>query len=597
MLSHLKRTAVSLAALSLISVLPIEIARAKSTDNYESVNGIAIPKHVLLTARKHLFPNVATIDLSWVEKLPKSAVDSGRYSNPVKAFQYRARVCRESACQIHDIVDVTAGSGAGYSPESRFVFFKGSIGKAIDDNTSSLQNFAVNLPLETQIQKVQDGASGDWSDVTKNWDVFETYSVAPTIDPSLPLFTPKITMLSGNRVTAALCFNPTRPELALAQGSVQLENYSIEFFVRRNNVNLTSHKRVIPPDNGPDPGTHTSQASCAGGFSYSDPNLFVADSRAGISPGKIYEVGFTVTPPSSQSVTRTMKVMTPGGCPESANFENPNPTPSRYAYMSKDKFFDGEYLGTTENYFATELVTRGQLAPVYEDYPTKTAPTRQYNIWPAESFRYLKEFDDWELVVSEAKPIFDADLVKRTIFKDCAPSEVTVFKYAVPPDPRFPDRENLSCEVVQGVVVPKRIGSCILRVSFQRNSGVSSSGLRTKSVSSDILIAYYFSSIANTPDSSPQNISTTTVVTKQSPTTNLKVNRTLSLASISKLTKLSSKSTSVASLSISKSSSRFCKVVNKTIKGLRPGSCHVTLTLRQKSGKKTVGVITVRISK
>jgi FlaG/FlaF family flagellin (archaellin) len=60
---------------------------------------------------------------------------------------------------------------------------------------------------------------------------------------------------------------------------------------------------------------------------------------------------------------------------------------------------------------------------------------------------------------------------------------------------------------------------------------------------------------------------------------------------------LSSKSSSVASLSISKSSSRFCKVVNKTIKGLRPGSCHVTLTLRQKSGKKTVGLITVRISK
>jgi hypothetical protein len=595
MFSQVKRTAVCLAVLSLISIFPTEIARAKSSDIYVSENGVAIPKHVLLNVRKtRLNYSTAIVTVTWVEKLSKSVVDSGKYVNPIKAFQYRAKMCRESNCQFHNIVDVTAVvSGYPGSTDSRFALFQGQIGENIGENTSRLQNFEVNLPFMTQIQKVQEGASGDWSAVSKSWDIFDDFSVAPTIDSSLPLFTPRLTTLYGNRITATLCFNPTRPELALEQGNVQLENYVIEFFVRRDKETIVSHKIIKPPDNGPDPGTHVNQAGCGGGFSY-EANLFVA--QKGISPGKIYEVGFTVTPPLSQSVTRVMRVMTPGVCPESADFENPDPTPSRYAFMSNDGFFDGEYYGTNENSFTAKLAARGQLAPVYEHYPTKTAPTNSY-IWPAESFRYLQEIDDWELVVGDAKPIFDAELVKRTIFKDCAPSEVTVFKYAVPPDPRFPDRENLSCEVVQGVVVPKRIGSCILRVSFQRNSGVSSSGLRSRSVSSDILVAYYFSSIADTPNSNPQNLSTTTVVSKPSPTTNLKVNRTLSLASISKLTKLSSKSSSVASLSISKSSSRFCKVVNKTIKGLRPGSCHVTLTLRQKSGKKTVGLITVRISK
>ena len=596
MLSLIKRTAVCLVVLSLISIFPTEIARAKSSDIYVSVNGVAIPKHVLLNARKSMLnADIATVHLSWIEKLPKSLFDRKKYENPIKTFQYRAKLCRESICQIHNIVGVTAGENADYSRDSRFVFFKGSIGTDISENTYSETNFEVSLPFTTQIQKVQEGVSSDWSDASKNWDIFDDYSTAPTIDSSLPLFTPILKQLSGSRIAATLCFNPTRPELALAQGNVQLENYVIEFFVRRGNETIVSQKIIKPPDNGPDPGTSFSQAGCGGGFTFNDQH-FLADYRK-ISPGKIYEVGFTVTPPLSQSVTRVMRVMTPGGCPESADFENPNPTPSRYAFMSNEGFFDGEYYGTTDSKIITKLATLGQLAPVYEDYPTKTAPTRQYNIWPAESFRYLKEFDDWELVVSEAKPIFDAELVKRTIFKDCAPSEVTVFKYAVPPDPRFPERENLSCEIVQGVVVPKRIGSCILRVNFQRNSGVSSSGLRTKSVSSDILIAYYFSSIANTPDSNTRNNSTTAIVSKPSPTTKLKVNRTLSLGTISKLTKLTMKSSSVASLSVTKSSSRYCKVVNKTIKGIRPGNCHVTLTLRQKSGKKTVGLITVRISK
>ena len=546
----------------------------------------------MVQARRDRFQSARVYaTVKWIERLPRSA----RLTNPITSASYTAELCRGGSCSTHSIVDVTASSPGTYAGSTtQFVNFSGTLGTRVNEHSTQSTAFDADDRFSTRISKAENGLTGDWSEASADWDIFNSFETPQAVDSSLPLFVPQLTSLSGNRITASLCFNPVRPELALPQGSLQLERYQIEFFIRRGETTLVSRKIVLPPDDGPDAGTHLRSGSCASGDSFYDPNQFVAGGSEGISAGKIFDVGFSVTPPGGPTETRAIRTLTPGGCPEQGNFAPPELTPTMYALTSSDRYFDGRYAGTSENRFSSTLRERGIIVPIYENMPTKTAPTST-QFWPADAFRYVAAIDDWELVLADAKPIVDAELVKRTPYKDCKSTEITVFKYAVPPDPNHPDREALSCEVVEGIVVPKRIGACILRVSVQRTSAVSGMNLRELSASTELTVAYYFTSLgASTPTSQP---SSTTAPSNsiRIATKGLRATRSLSLRTLASLAELSYASRGTMTISVPKSSTRVCKVTRKSLLGLRRGTCEAKISLRLKSGATTTKTIFVRV--
>ena len=93
--------------------------------------------------------------------------------------------------------------------------------------------------------------------------------------------------------------------------------------------------------------------------------------------------------------------------------------------------------------------------------------------------------------------------------------------------------------------------------------------------------------------------------TRTAVTTELKIQKTLTLK-ISKVTsdkliasfaKIKVLSTSKVSLRVLPSSAKFCRVSGASLKGLKAGSCKVTVTVRPKKGKAVSKTITLKVTK
>jgi hypothetical protein len=80
-------------------------------------------------------------------------------------------------------------------------------------------------------------------------------------------------------------------------------------------------------------------------------------------------------------------------------------------------------------------------------------------------------------------------------------------------------------------------------------------------------------------------------------TSQLTTSKTATSKSIATYAKLKVASTSKVTLRVLPSSSKFCKVSGSTLKGLKPGSCKVTVTVTPKKGRPTSKTVTLKISK
>ena len=103
---------------------------------------------------------------------------------------------------------------------------------------------------------------------------------------------------------------------------------------------------------------------------------------------------------------------------------------------------------------------------------------------------------------------------------------------------------------------------------------------------------------------SPLGVSTTTTVpTTTTPTVpKIKIlvvttKKSVTAKAVAAYAQLTIKPKSVVSLKAARASSTFCKVFGATLKGLKPGSCKVTVTVKPAKGKSTSKTITLKISK
>ena len=96
-------------------------------------------------------------------------------------------------------------------------------------------------------------------------------------------------------------------------------------------------------------------------------------------------------------------------------------------------------------------------------------------------------------------------------------------------------------------------------------------------------------SIVNTPTEG------TTTATVSAPTVTTRKSATAK--SIAVYAKLAVLSTSKMSLKVVPSSAKYCKVSGTTLKGLKTGSCKVTVTVTSKKGKAVSKTVTLKVSK
>jgi hypothetical protein len=67
--------------------------------------------------------------------------------------------------------------------------------------------------------------------------------------------------------------------------------------------------------------------------------------------------------------------------------------------------------------------------------------------------------------------------------------------------------------------------------------------------------------------------------------------------SIAAYAKLNVLSTSKVKLKVVASSAKFCRVSGTTLKGLKAGSCKVTVTVTPKKGRATSKTVTLKVTK
>jgi hypothetical protein len=77
----------------------------------------------------------------------------------------------------------------------------------------------------------------------------------------------------------------------------------------------------------------------------------------------------------------------------------------------------------------------------------------------------------------------------------------------------------------------------------------------------------------------------------------VKLKKSVSVKSIASFAKLKVLSTSKVSLRVFRISAKYCKVWGKTLKGLKAGSCKVTVTVTPKKGRSTSKTVTLKVTK
>ena len=103
--------------------------------------------------------------------------------------------------------------------------------------------------------------------------------------------------------------------------------------------------------------------------------------------------------------------------------------------------------------------------------------------------------------------------------------------------------------------------------------------------------------IVRTPAVTTPAVTTPAANTSTTSLIRVKMSKAIAVKSIATFSGLSAPSTSKVSLKVLSSSTKYCKVSGTTLKGLKIGSCKVTVTVTPKKGKATSKTITLVVTK
>ena len=130
----------------------------------------------------------------------------------------------------------------------------------------------------------------------------------------------------------------------------------------------------------------------------------------------------------------------------------------------------------------------------------------------------------------------------------------------------------------------RKMGVSSIQIRVSDNAGNWSS-YQTLSLSGNV----------NTPNTATPNTATPNTATSTSP--KVTMSKPVSAKSMATYAKLKVASTSKVSLKVVSAYAKYCKVSGTTLKGLKAGSCKVTVTVTPKKGRATSKTVTLKVTK
>ena len=152
----------------------------------------------------------------------------------------------------------------------------------------------------------------------------------------------------------------------------------------------------------------------------------------------------------------------------------------------------------------------------------------------------------------------------------------------------YESRSSTTCSVTTaGEVKGLAEGSCIVRVSAAQTTNYNSASAE---VTITVQAALAESpTLAASPSPAPVLAEKPTVLT-------VGVKKSISNSSVIKSSKLTISKGAKTSVAVAKTSQSICRVVGASIRGLKKGSCRVTVTMTPKKGSKVSKTLTVKVS-
>ena len=320
----------------------------------------------------------------------------------------------------------------------------------------------------------------------------------------------------------------------------------------------------------------------------------------GLTAGRAYKLVYTISGAGKSDLNATLDFVTTGGCP-SGDVTNSSP-PRSWSYGVTDD--DGilfSYLSIGLATWRLESILGKRIAPIYFS-PSKVGPYngKLMNIKTStDKWKYISSLDDWAKVVDKAESMTSKTVLDNTVFAECTATQV---KTTLSIDESVTPAASQACVIEANVVKPTAIGPCYVKATVD-NASVSTSGVRRFATPATVQMNYSFTSIsaATTTSTTSTTLASTPVTYATTPTVKaaptVKVARTLSGKTIASYAKLSVASASKVSLRVVASSAKVCRVVGTSLKGLKAGTCKVTVSVKPKKGLTKSKTVSVKVTK
>ena len=308
-----------------------------------------------------------------------------------------------------------------------------------------------------------------------------------------------------------------------------------------------------------------------------------------LTPGRSYKLVYSIIGAGKPDLGATLDFVTPGGCP-SGDVANSSPPRATSYGVTDDDGVLFSYLSLGLATWRFESILGKRLAPIYQS-PSKVGPYngKLLNIKTStEKWKYIASIDDWAQEIENATSLTTDSVLNNTVFSDCSTNQV---KTTLSIDETVTPASSQACVIEANVVKPTTVGPCYVKATVD-NASVTSSSLRKFSTPATVRMNYSIKSISSSSNSVPQ---LTNVTPSKAPT--IRIARSISGKSIATYAKLKVVSTSKLSLRVVRTSSKVCKVVGTSLKGLKAGTCKVTVSVKPKKGLAKSKTVSIKVLK
>jgi hypothetical protein len=337
----------------------------------------------------------------------------------------------------------------------------------------------------------------------------------------------------------------------------------------------------------------TSIPACGGGIMGSG----LIKNIDGLSAGKSYKLIYTLSGTGKTDVTASLDFVTPGACPAGEIVLSPSPRAFYYGVLGTDGLLKS-YLATGTFPWRLESILGERIAPIYFS-ASKVGPYKGklLNVRTStEKWRYVREMDDWALVVDNATPVPASGVLAYTVFADCASTSVKPTLSLNETNIKAADQ---ACIIEANEVVPTKAGQCIVKAQIS-SPNAATSGIRKQASSNTVTMNYVFASVgtfSRTPagttsgslvNATPGASSTCSVVLSAT-------KKTTTRTALLKCAGLSKKKSQTVSLKVASRSAKVCTVNSSGLARLAKGSCKVTVRLVSKSRVVSSRLVTIPV--